>query len=65
MCHPVSTLQYEVDACFCDGDECNKNCDCADECNYVAGGNGAGQVGPRVLAAALGPWIAISRMMKA
>ena len=64
MGHPVSTLQYEVDGCYCDGDECNKNCDCADECNYVAG-NGAGQIGPRVLAAALGPCIAISRMMTA
>ena len=59
-------FQYEVDACFCDGDNCNKNCDCADECNYVAGGGGgAAQIGSRVFAAAVGPWLALRKVMMA
>ena len=53
-----------MDACFCDGDECNNKCDCADECNYIANGEGgASQIGPRVLAAAVAPWLALRRIM--
>ena len=55
-------LQFEADTCFCDGDLCNKGCDCADECNYIAG-NGGAAAASKGLALAIGPLVVMKRAM--